>query len=289
MSSLFPRGPLSVPELVAAALADDVGAGDRTTQWTVPEEAAGRARIVAREAGVVAGTGPATETFRLVGPDTDVRWRRGEGERVGAGGVVAVVGGRVAALLTAERTALNFLARLSGIASATARHVEAVEGTGCRVTDTRKTTPGWRALEKAATAAGGAVNHRSGLHDMVLIKENHVRAAGGVRAALAAAVPPAREAGIPVEVEVGTLAELDDALDGAPDRILLDNMDVPDLREAVRRASSSGDDRPVLEASGGITLETIRAVAETGVDLVSVGRLTHSAPALDVSMLLEEA
>jgi nicotinate-nucleotide pyrophosphorylase (carboxylating) len=278
-----------MPELVAAALAEDVGPGDRTTQWTVPEGARGRARIVAREAGVVAGTGPATEAFRLVGPDTEVRWRRGDGERVGAGGTVAVVEGRTAALLTAERTALNFLARLSGVATTTARYVEAVEGTGCRVTDTRKTAPGWRDLEKAATAAGGAVNHRSGLHDMVLIKENHVRAAGGVRAALEAAVSRAREAGIPVEVEVGTLDDLDAALAGAPDRILLDNMEVPDLREAVRRASSAGDDRPVLEASGGVTLETVRAVAETGVDLVSVGALTHSAPALDVSMLLEEA
>ncbi len=289
MSSLFPRGPLSMPELVAAALAEDVGPGDRTTQWTVPEEAAGRARVVAREAGVIAGTEPATETFRLVGPDTEVRWKRGEGETARAGDVVAVAEGRVSALLTAERTALNFLARLSGIASAAARYVEAVEGTGCRVTDTRKTAPGWRALEKAATAAGGAVNHRSGLHDMVLIKENHVRAAGGVRAALEAAVPRAREAGIPVEVEVGSLDELDAALAGAPDRILLDNMEVPDLREAARLASSAGDDRPVLEASGGITLETVRAVAETGVDLVSVGALTHSAPALDVSLLLEEA
>lgn len=288
MSSLFPRGPLSMPELVAAALAEDVGPGDRTTAWTVRGEATGRARIVAREDGVVAGTEPATETFRLVGPDTDVAWRRGEGEAVEAGGTVAEAAGRLPALLTAERTALNFLGRLSGVATLTARFVEAVEGTGCRVTDTRKTTPGWRELEKAATAAGGAVNHRRGLHDMVLVKENHLRAAGGVRAALRAAIPRAREAGVPVEVEVGSLPELEAALEESPDRILLDNMGVPELREAVRRAGSS-DDRPLLEASGGVTLETVRPVAETGVDLVSVGALTHSAPALDLSMLVEEA
>lgn len=288
MSSLFPRGPLSLPELVAAALAEDVGSGDRTTAWTVPEALAGRARIVAREAGVVAGTEPATETFRLVGPDTDVRWRRGEGEGVEAGESVGLVEGRVAALLTAERTALNFLSRLSGVASLAARYVRATEGTGCRVTDTRKTTPGWRALEKAATAAGGAVNHRSGLDEMVLIKENHVQSAGGVAEALDAAVPAAREQGIPVAVEVTTLDELEAALAGSPDRILLDNLTLPELREAVDRATTTGD-RPELEASGGVTLETVREVAGTGVDLVSVGALTHSAPALDVSMLLEEA
>lgn len=280
--------PLGLEELVEAALAEDLGGGDVTTAWTVPPGARGRATIVAREAGVLAGTAATDAVLLRLDSGAELTWRGRDGDRVEAGDVVAVVEARLGPLLSAERTALNFLGRLSGIATVTARFVDAVEGTGCRITDTRKTTPGWRRLEKAATAAGGAVNHRMGLDDMVLIKENHVRAAGGVAEALAAVLPRARDAGIPVEVEVASLEELEEALGAAPDRILLDNMDPETLSRAVRRAEETrGEDRPTLEASGGITLESVRRVAETGVDLVSVGALTHSAPALDLSLLVD--
>lgn len=283
------RGPLGIEELVDAALAEDLGRGDVTTAWTVPEGARGRAAVVAKEDGVVAGTGPAGAVFLRLDPEAEVRWHAGDAARVEAGDRVATIEGRLRPLLSAERTALNFLGRLSGIATLAARYVRAVEGTGCRITDTRKTTPGWRRLEKAATAAGGAVNHRMGLDDMALVKENHVRAAGGVAEALAAVLPRAREAGMPVEVEVTDLEELDAALRAAPDRILLDNMDPPALARAVRRAEAAAERVPLLEASGGITLDGVRRIAETGVDLVSVGALTHSAPVLDLSLLVEEA
>lgn len=283
-----PHLPLGLEELVEAALAEDLGEGDVTTAWTVPEGARGRATIVAREDGVLAGTRAAGVVFVRLDQDAEVRWLARDGDRVEAGGELAALEGRLRPLLSAERTALNFLGRLSGTATLAARFVRAVEGTGCRITDTRKTTPGWRRLEKAATAAGGAVNHRMGLNDMVLIKENHVRSAGGVAQALRAVLPRARAAGIPVEVEVTDLRELEVALRAAPDRILLDNMDPPTLSRAVRRTEEAGGEaRPLLEASGGITLENVRRVAETGVDLVSVGALTHSAPALDLSLLVD--
>lgn len=280
--------PLGLEELVEAALAEDLGSGDVTTEWTVPGDARGRAKIVAREEGVLAGTRAAEVVVLQLDPGAEIRWRGRAGDPVEAGGEVAELEARLRPLLSAERTALNFLGRLSGIATLTARFVGAVEGTGTRITDTRKTTPGWRRLEKAATAAGGAVNHRMGLHDMVLVKENHLRAAAGVAEALRAVLPRAREAGIPVEVEVTSLEELEEALAAAPDRILLDNMDPPALSRAVRRAGeAAGEERPLLEASGGITLENVRRVAETGVDLISVGALTHSAPALDLSLLVD--
>jgi len=282
-----PRGPLGPDDLVAAALAEDIGDGDRTTAWTVPEHLRGRARIVAREPGVVAGTRVAGAAFLAVEPALELRWEREDGQAVGANESVMTVSGPLGGVLTAERTALNFLARLSGIATLTARFVEAVRGTGCRVTDTRKTTPGWRILEKAATAAGGAVNHRLGLYDMVLIKENHIRAAGGIGEALERVRAPAGREGLQVEIEVTSLEELEEALPGAPDRILLDNMDPSWLRSAVERVRRRPAPRPLLEASGGVDLATVRAVAETGVDLVSVGALTHSAPALDLSLLVE--
>lgn len=284
-----PAGGLDAAALVAAALAEDVGDGDRTSLWAVPEEARGTARIVAREAGVVAGAGPAGRVFRAVDPDLDVRWERTDGDRVAAGDVVAGVSGPLRGLLTAERTALNFLGRLSGIATLTARFVAEVEGTGCRITDTRKTTPGWRRLEKAAVAAGGGANHRFGLYDMALVKENHIRAAGGVAAALERVLPPARAEGLPVEVEVTSLEELEEALAASPDRILLDNMGPERLRACVERTAATGPPRPLLEASGGVELGSVREIADTGVDLVSVGALTHSAPALDLSLLVEDA
>jgi nicotinate-nucleotide pyrophosphorylase (carboxylating) len=281
------RGALRPDELVAAALAEDIGDGDRTTAWTVPDDLPGRARIIAREAGVVAGTRVAGATFHAVEPALELRWECEDGEAVSADETVMTVSGPLGGVLTAERTALNFLARLSGIATLTARFAEAVRGTGCRVTDTRKTTPGWRSLEKAATAAGGAVNHRMGLYDMVLVKENHVRAAGGIGAALERVRERAAREGLEVEIEVTSLEELEEALQAAPDRILLDNMDPSSLRSAVERVRSRSGPRPLLEASGGVDLDSVREVAETGVDLVSVGALTHSAPALDLSLLVE--
>lgn len=280
----------TVEALVRAALEEDIGAGDRTTEATVPADAVGAARIVARRAGVLFGREPAERVFRRLEPAVELAWRAEDGEAIAAETVVADVRGPLRAILTGERTALNFLGRLSGIASLARRFVEAVEGTGARITDTRKTTPGWRRLEKAATAAGGAVNHRSGLYDMILLKENHLRAAGGIPAALRAVRRSAGE-GVPVEIEVTDPDELDEVLrrprEERPDRILLDNMAVATLRESVRRVGEAGAPRPLLEASGGVTLASVREVAETGVDLVSVGALTHSAPALDLSLLVE--
>lgn len=283
------RGPLELTELVAAALAEDLGEGDVTTRWTVPAGARGRAVVVAREAGVLAGRDAADETFRRLDAELERAWTAGDGDRLEEGQAALRLEGRLAPILAGERTALNFLGRLSGVATLTARYVAAVEGLACRVTDTRKTTPGWRRLEKAATAAGGAVNHRMGLWDMVLIKENHVRAAGGVAAAIRAAREQAGPAGVEVEVEVRDQAELEAALDASPDRILLDNMAPQALRRAVRTVEGRPPPRPLLEASGGVTLATVRAVAECGVDLVSVGALTHSAPSLDLSLMVEEA
>ncbi len=275
--------------LAARALAEDVGDGDRTTAWTLPAGAEGRAVIVAKSDGVVAGVAFAEAVFDAADPSLAREWSVDDGARVGPGDVLVRVSGPLASVLVAERTVLNGLARLSGIASATAAYVDAVRGTGATVIDTRKTTPGWRSLEKAATRAGGAGNHRMGLYDMVLIKENHIRCAGGVLEALEAVREPAQREGLQVEIEVDTLADLDLVLSTRPpDRVLLDNMSIDQLREAVGKAASLGDRRPLLEASGGIDLETVRGVAGTGVDLISVGAITHSAPALDLSLLVQQ-
>ena len=270
-----------IEDLVATALGEDVGAGDLTVAAVVPPGARGRAVISQKEPGVISGLEVAREVFRQVdaglafealGPEGE--WREG--------GPVAAVQGAAGSILTGERTALNFLGRLSGVATATARHVQAVEGTGARILDTRKTTPGLRALEKRAVLDGGGVSHRGGLYDAILVKENHAALAGGIVPAARAALAAAGDAAF-VELEVETLEELDQALAEGVDRILLDNMGPDELREAVARCGG----RAALEASGGITLETIRAVAETGVDFISVGALTHSAPALDLSLLLD--
>jgi nicotinate-nucleotide pyrophosphorylase (carboxylating) len=274
-------------DLIDRALAEDLGDGDLTTRAVVPEGARARATIRQKEAGVIAGLHVAQSVFERV--DADLRFQAGapEGEWRESG-PVAEIEGSAASILAAERVALNFLGRLSGIATLTARYVQAVEGTGARILDTRKTTPGLRELEKAAVRAGGGVSHRGGLYDAILVKENHAALAGGVgeatRLALeAGARLAASHDGLVVEVECATLAELEDALDAGLTRILLDNMSTDELREAVRINAG----RAELEASGGITLETIRQVAETGVDFISVGALTHSAPALDVSLLLD--
>jgi nicotinate-nucleotide pyrophosphorylase (carboxylating) len=281
--------PLSLAVLVRAALAEDAGRGDVTTAATVPPGAGGRATIVARSAGVVAGLEAAAETYRRVDPAARFQARIAEGSRVAPGDEVAAAEGPFEALLVAERTALNFLQRLSGVATLTARFVAAVAPTAATIVDTRKTTPGYRALEKAAVVAGGGRNHRRGLDDAFLIKENHVVAAGGIEAALAA-VAARNPDRLPVELEIRFLDELDQALASQhrPDRLLLDNFPVPALAAAVARARAASPSI-LLEASGGVTLDSVRAIAETGVDWISVGALTHSAPALDLSCLIERA
>jgi nicotinate-nucleotide pyrophosphorylase (carboxylating) len=268
-------------ELIDRALAEDLGSGDLTTQAVVAQDSRARGRIDQKAPGVPAGLRVAEKVFERVDPE--LRWHAHavEGEWRESG-LIAEVAGRAASILAAERVALNFLGRLSGIATDTARHVRAVDGTGVRILDTRKTTPGLRALEKEAVRAGGGTSHRAGLFDAILVKENHAVMAGGVGEAAHRAMEAAPD-GVSVEVECATLEEVVAALEAGVPRLLLDNMAPAELVEAVRLAG----DRAELEASGGITLETIRAVAETGVDYISVGALTHSAPALDVSLLLE--
>ena len=270
-------------ELVTRALDEDLGSGDVTADAVVPEDAAGRATITQKAPGVLFGLDVAAEVFRqaaaggLEALAPEAEWR----EHVPA--EVARVVGPGRGLLAAERTALNLLAHLSGVATLTARFVRAIEGTGAGILDTRKTTPGLRALEKAAVAAGGGTNHRMGLYDAILIKENHAALAGGV----GEAVRRAREAqpGLPVEVECRDLNEVREGAEAGADRLLLDNMSPAELREAV--AEAGGSDGPELEASGGVTLDTVAEIAATGVDFVSVGALTHSAPALDLSITIE--
>lgn len=267
-------------ELIDQALAEDVGAGDATTELLVPEGATGRGVLTQKAPGVLAGLRVAEAVFHRVDPT--IRWHpHAEAGEWREGGLVAEVAGPSRSILTAERVALNFLQRLSGVATLTARYVAAVEGTGARILDTRKTTPGLRVLEKQAVLAGGGHNHRAGLFDAILVKENHAAMAGGVGEATRRALSAG--AGLPVEVECGTLEELRDALAAGAPRILLDNMTNDEMREAVSIAAG----RAELEASGGVTLDTVRGIAETGVDFISVGALTHSAPALDVSLILE--
>ena len=267
-------------ELVARALAEDVGSGDVTTDSTVAPGTRARALITQKQPGVVFGVRMAELTFARLDPQARFTRLADEGAWRD-GGPVLEIAALAAAILTGERTALNFLAHLSGVATLTARHVEAVRGTAARVLDTRKTTPGLRALEKAAVAAGGGTNHRAGLYDAVLIKENHAAMAGGVGRAVELARAAAPD--LLVEVECRTDEEVDEALDAGAPRLLLDNMTPDQMSSIVVRVG----DRAELEASGGIDLRTIRAVAETGVHFISVGALTHSAPALDLSLLLE--
>jgi nicotinate-nucleotide pyrophosphorylase (carboxylating) len=271
-----------VADVVRRALAEDVGAGDVTTLSTVPPDARGVATITQKAPGVVFGLAAAAEAFGQTGGDA-LAFERLAPEGVGQepGTVVARVAGPAAAILTAERTALNLLQRLSGVATLTARYVRAIEGTGTKILDTRKTTPTLRALEKAAVVAGGGVSHRFGLFDMVLIKENHIAAAGGITAAVSAA--RAAYPDIAIEVEAETADDVREALAAGAPRILLDNMTPETMRPIVEEVAG----RAELEASGNIDLATVRAAAETGVDFISVGALTHSAPALDLSLILE--
>jgi nicotinate-nucleotide pyrophosphorylase (carboxylating) len=269
--------------LVRRALAEDVGTGDVTSAATLEEDTRARALITQKAAGVVYGIEAASMAFSLLDPHAVIEACVTEGLWREQGGAVLEVRGRARALLTAERTALNFLAHLSGIATLAARAVRAVEGTGAKVLDTRKTTPGLRALEKAAVAAGGAINHRAGLYDAILIKENHIAAAGGIREAIARARAGAPELAATLEIEVRDAEEIEQALAAGAPRLLLDNMNDAQLRAAVAQVAG----RASLEASGGVTLETLRGRAQTGVEWISMGALTHSAPALDLSMTLE--
>ena len=269
----------TLERVVYAALAEDVGAGDVTTEATVDSDAVGSAELVLKEAGIVCGLAAAEAVFRALDPDVRFEALVEDGTPVERMTVVAVVSGPLRALLTGERVALNFLGRLSGIGTLTRSYVDTVAGTGVAILDTRKTTPGLRVLEKHAVACGGGKNHRFGLDDAVLVKDNHLAAVGSIRAA----VERLRAAtDLPIEVECDTLDQVSEALAAEVDAILLDNMTPADLVAAV--ALTRGQAR--LEASGGITLETIRSIAETGVDEISIGALTHSARSLDVSLEL---
>jgi nicotinate-nucleotide pyrophosphorylase (carboxylating) len=271
--------------LVERALAEDVGTGDVTTLATVAADARARASIIQKAPGAIYGLDAAVAVFLALDPDAEVERLVEEGVWREDGGPVMVIDANARALLTAERTALNFLAHLSGVATMAAQAALAVAGTGATVLDTRKTTPGLRMLEKAAVAAGGASNHRAGLYDAILIKENHIAAAGGITAAIERARAAAPQLDATLEVEVRDEREIDEALAAGAPRLLLDNMDEERLRAAVARVAG----RAELEASGRVTLQTLRAIAETGVDFVSMGALTHSAPALDLSLILELA
>jgi nicotinate-nucleotide pyrophosphorylase (carboxylating) len=269
--------------LVRRALEEDVGAGDVTTLATVTADARARALITQKAAGVIYGLGVAEAVFAELDGGASFERLVGEGVWREQGGPVLSMTAGARALLTGERTALNFLAHLSGVATQAARAAREVQGTGAQVLDTRKTTPGMRALEKAAVAAGGASNHRAGLYDAILIKENHIAAAGGIAEAVARAREHAPELADTLEVEVRNPDEIEQALAAGAPRLLLDNMDEGELRAAVAQVAG----RARLEASGGVSLQTLRAVAGTGVDWVSMGALTHSAPALDLSLIME--
>jgi nicotinate-nucleotide pyrophosphorylase (carboxylating) len=270
-------------ELVSLALREDLGDGDVTTDAIVAEASRARGLVTQKQAGVIYGLQAAETAFRLLDPEVACERRVQEGVWREDGGEVLTVAGRARALLSGERTAMNFLAHLSGVATMAARAARAVAGTGAQVLDTRKTTPGMRSLEKAAVAAGGAVNHRAGLFDAILIKENHIAAAGGIAAAIDRARAAAPVLAVSLEVEVRDGEQIEQALAAGATRLLLDNMGPDELRAAVAQVGG----RATLEASGGVTLEGLRELAGTGVEWISMGALTHSAPALDLSLLLE--
>lgn len=275
-----PLPPDQYRDIVRRALAEDIGAGDVTTDATVASDQRARGVFLAKSDGVLAGVDVALETFRQLEPTIQSRLEIEDGHRVASGDTIGQVVGLARTLLTGERTALNFLQRLSGIATQARRFVDAAGGR-IQVFDTRKTTPTLRVLEKYAVATGGAVNHRAGLFDAILIKDNHIRLAGGVAAAVA--LTRQRRPDLPIEVEAQTLAEVDQAIDARADVVLVDNMSLDDIREAVRRARG----RAKVEISGGVTLDRIPELSMTGADYVSVGALTHSAPALDISFEID--
>ncbi|MBK6008616.1 carboxylating nicotinate-nucleotide diphosphorylase [Ramlibacter ginsenosidimutans] len=286
MPSLFDFSPAAIAQLAhedaARALAEDVGGGDLTAALVDPARRA-QARVLARESAVICGAPWVEATLRQVDPGVQVRWLVGEGERCQADQVVLQAEGSARGLLTAERTALNFLQLLSAVATKTARYVDVVRGTRAQIVDTRKTLPGLRLAQKYAVRTGGGTNHRIGLYDAVLIKENHIAAAGGVTPVLRAAQRVAAQASF-IQIEVETLEQLQEALAAGATMILLDNMQLPTLREAVRINAG----RASLEISGGVTTETLRPLAETGVDRISIGTLTKDVQATDFSMRLKE-
>ncbi|HEV2438450.1 MAG TPA: carboxylating nicotinate-nucleotide diphosphorylase [bacterium] len=282
LSAQTTPGTDEITAIVRRALAEDLGRGDVTTDSIVPADAAARGEFVAKAAGVIAGWDAVAATFAALDGRAAVRPIVPDGADAPAGTVIGTVAGPARALLSGERVALNFLQRLSGIATMTRAFVRRVEGTRAVVLDTRKTAPGLRPLDRLAVRLGGGTNHRFGLWDMALVKENHIAAAGGVTAAVRRFRTNA-PAGVPIEVEVRTLVELQEALALLPDRILLDNMSANEMRKAVRIAAG----RVPLEASGGVRLETVAGIARTGVDYISVGALTHSVRALDISLELE--
>jgi nicotinate-nucleotide pyrophosphorylase (carboxylating) len=274
-----------IERLIETALAEDLSElGDVTSELLIPKSKSALANIIAKSAGVVAGIPIAKRVFQMVDESLRFEEIREDGDKISPSDIVLTISGSTRSILTAERTALNFLQRLSGIATLTAQFVERIAGAPATILDTRKTTPGLRALEKYAVRVGGGHNHRLGLFDMILIKENHIAAAGGITKAVAIirGELEARKLPLAVEVETKTLEEVNEALVLKVDRIMLDNMPVPQIREAVKMVSG----RAELEVSGGVTLETVRAIAETDVDYISVGALTHSAPALDLSLLI---
>lgn len=281
----MPDLPVDLAQQVATALAEDIGSGDVTAQL-VPTTQHVTGRVITREAAILCGYPWVTETFLQIDPTVRLTWHASDGERITPNQTLFEVSGLARPILTGERTALNFLQLLSATATATRRYVDAIAGTGCAILDTRKTLPGLRTAQKYAVLQGGAQNHRMGLFDQVLIKENHIAAAGSLGAAIAAA---RRAAGTrKVEVEVETLVEFEEALRAAPDIILLDEFSLADMQAAVQLNRSKG--RPVkLEASGSVTLESVRSVAETGVDYISIGGITKHVRAVDLSMRLEFA
>lgn len=273
---------LSLDNLIEQALLEDIHTGDITTQALIPTDSRASARLIAKEEMTLAGLFVAEKVFRRLNPGIEFIPDATEGAKVAKGSLIATVRGATAELLMGERVALNLLQRLSGIATLTSRYVETVAGTGVRIVDTRKTTPGLRELEKYAVRVGGGINHRTGLYDGILIKENHIAATGGIGEAIRRArnyIPHT----LKIEIETETLAQVNEALAGGADIIMLDNMSLADMRSAVALIAG----RALVEASGGVNLETVRAIAETGVDIISVGALTHSARAMDISMLLD--
>jgi nicotinate-nucleotide pyrophosphorylase (carboxylating) len=282
----MPSNKLQIEEIIDRALAEDLAKGDVTTEGLIPGDRQGMGLMVAKKDGILAGMNVAKQVFHRVDPELKVEILLEDGARVKPGRKVARVSGSIASILKAERTALNFLQRLSGIASETNRYVEVVKGLPVRIMDTRKTTPGLRLLEKHAVRAGGGENHRMSLGDGILIKDNHLATLRSQGLNIKEIVARARQNSpqrLPVEVEVGTVAEASEAVEAGADIVMLDNMSLEDMREAVKSIGG----RALVEASGGITLENVRAVAETGVDLISIGALTHSARALDISLELE--
>lgn len=271
--------PIYVKSIVKSALAEDIGTGDITTTLTIPDRSEATGVIGAKDQGVIAGLELVRVTFRAVDDQIAVKEAVHDGAKVSCGETIATVSGRTRGILTGERVALNFLQRMSGIATITARFVELVSHTKARIVDTRKTSPGLRPLEKYAVTVGGGLNHRLGLYDGILIKDNHISAAGGVSAAVRAAKKRAPHT-LKIEVEVSSLNQLDEALQAGADAVLLDNMSADLMKEAVELAAGT----VITEASGGVSEHTVREIAETGVDLISVGALTHSARALDINL-----